>query len=253
MNKITTLVIAAILLSSCGAEVKEKKDANNTKDVVTEVITQASDVQIKDAIPEEKVEEVVEDVGEDVFDYSKIEHYAIFDTRAKLIENFGADNIVDGSTWYGEGSLELQHSVLTNPNNGVEVKYIWEEDNVALLSMIEISSDRRDKDNVSIAKQTVSSECGVFTGMSLAALKKWNGSDIEFSGFGWDFGGGLSHKEGSKISTCNFSILLDLNSIEDYEKHPQYIGDTLLSTSDEAVLNAPISVAYITWFSNSLD
>ena len=103
----------------------------------------------------------MEEVEEEVFDYSKIEHYAVFDTKTKLFENFGADNVMDGSTWYGEGSLELQHSVLTNPNNGHEIKYVWEELNDEILAMIEISSDRRDKDYVSIGKQAVSSDCGI--------------------------------------------------------------------------------------------
>jgi hypothetical protein len=247
MNKITTLVIAATLLYSCSAE--EAQDDNIATDVPMEINADTSDVQTTDVKPEEKLDEVVDDV----FDYSKIEHYAIFDTKTKLVENFGTDNIVDGSTWYGEGSLELQHSVLTNPNNGHEIKYVWEEDNAELLAMIEISSDRRDKDYLSIGKQAVSSDCGVYTGMPLAALKEWNGADIEFSGFGWDFGGGVFRKEGSKVSTCKISFILGLNTNEDYEKYSQYLGDTSLSTSNEGILEAPISVAQITWFNDTAD
>ena len=89
--------------------------------------------------------------------------------------------------------------------------------------------------------------------MSLAALKKWNGSDIEFNGFGWDFGGGITPKEGSKVSACDITITLGLNSIDNSKKYPQYLGDTPLSTADEGILEAPIYVDQITWYNNSPD
>ncbi|MFT5602024.1 MAG: hypothetical protein ACI9N1_002274 [Flavobacteriales bacterium] len=249
MKNITTLIIATTLLSSCGetttTDNKEDKKSTEIQNVSTDTnvetkVVVESDVEIKDvpAIP-------------DVFDYSKIEHYAVFDTKAKLIENFGSENIEDGSTWYGEGSLELQHSVVTNPSNSHIVKYVWSEKDPTKLSMIEVYYEKMNKDYEIIGKQGLSSECGVFTGMTLAQLKEWNGADVEFYGFGWDFGGGVVRKEGSKITDCGISFTMGLDYGDDMSKYNDLSGDVTLSSSDAKVMEAPIFVSQITYMVDS--
>lgn len=227
MKKIILLSLASVTLWSCNADA-EATEENNTNTEQTTDTTQVAP-------------EVIEEEAE-VADFSKIEHYAIFETKDMLIENFGAENIVDGSSWYGEGSLELQHSVLTNPSNGHVVKYVWQEENPTQLNSIEITGSIRDENYKVIDMQKIGSESGLYTGMTVKEMKEWNGTDFTFSGFGWDFHGNVFPGEGTKISTCGLSLTMDLNDKLNEAKYDNMYGDVTLSSADEAVLNAPITL-----------
>lgn len=228
MKKIILLSLASVTLWSCNAEA-ETTEENNTN---TEQTTDTT--QVAPEVVEEEEQEA------EVADFSKIEHYAIFTTKDMLVENFGAENIVDGSSWYGEGSLELQHSVLTNPSNGHVVKYVWQEENPTQLSSIEIAANVRNENFEIVSTQKIGSESGIFTGMTVQELKDWNGADFKFSGFGWDFHGNVYPGEGNKIANCGLSLTMDLNDDLGNSEYTELSGDVELSSADENVLNAPI-------------
>src|SRR5690606_4196792 len=113
MKKSLLALSAVFMMYSCTNAADGKKDDKTKSDKDT--------AQVKDTVADLEAVEVKED-------YSVIEDYLVLDTKAKLIAEFGADNIEDGSTWYGEGSLEKQHSVLTNPKNAHVVKFVWADD-----------------------------------------------------------------------------------------------------------------------------
>jgi hypothetical protein len=234
MKKIILLSFVSITLWSCNAETEAIEENKTTTEQTLDT------TQVEPEFVEEEIAKVA--------DFSKIEHYAIFDTKSKLVENFGKENIKDGSSWFGEGSLELKHSVLTNPSNGHIVKYVWEEDNPEKLAFIEIYGNVLNKDFELVDTQKIGTECGLYTGMTVKEMKAWNGEDFSFSGFGWDFHGHLRPADGSKIANSNLSLSMDLKYEEGNESHNGLYGDIELSTADPLVLNAPITLDHITLF-----
>lgn len=236
MKNILIISLATLTLWSCGAaeEPTEEKETNTTENTDTTAI--------------ETEVEVTEVEEEEVADFSKIEHYAIFTSKDMLIENFGAENIEDGSSWFGEGTMELQHSVLTNPSNGHIVKYVWEEENPTKLSFIEVYANVRNAQYETVSVQKIGTDCGLFTGMTIKEMKDLNGEDFSFSGFGWDFHGMVRQADDSKIASCGLSLALDLKFEEGKDEYNGLYGDIELSTADELVLNAPITLDHITLF-----
>ena len=235
MKKIYTLLALCALMASCQSETST--DAKEPK-----INTETDSVSVlKDTL-------VLEEPEAEVADFTKIEHYAALDTKAKLVENFGKENIKDGSTWYGEGSTELKHSVLTNPSNGHIVKYVWKEENPTQLSFIEIFGILRNKDYEAIGTQKIGSECGIFTGMTLKEMRDWNGEDFEFSGFGWDFGGMVRYTEESNFAKCNLSLRLEIKFEEGKNQYDALYGDTDLFADATIKLGAPITLDQLTLF-----
>lgn len=236
MKTIILISLASLTLWSCNSEsetTEEKKP--NTEETAT---TAQEEVEITE-------EEITEP---EVADFSKIEHYAIFTTKDMLVENFGAENIKDGSSWFGEGTMELKHSVLTNPSNGHIVKYVWEEENPTKLAFIEVYANVRNADYETVSTQKIGTNCGLFTGMTIKEMKELNGADFSFSGFGWDFHGMVRQADESVISSCGLSLAMDLKFEEGKDEYNNLYGDIELSTSDELVLNAPITLDHMTLF-----
>jgi hypothetical protein len=229
-------LISTTLLFSCNAaSEKTENHASSTNEVSADTTAIA-----------DQMDENSEDMN---LVFATLEDYAILDTKDMLIEAFGTENIVDGTSWYGEGSMELNHSVLTNPNNGHIIKYVWQEENPNKLSFLEVYGNIRNADYEVIGTQKIETACGLYTGMTIKEMKKWNGADFEFSGFGWDFGGMVRQAEGSKFLNCNLSLTLDLKYQPDpSDEYNQLYGDTDLSTSNEVAFNAPITLDFITLF-----
>jgi len=96
-----------------------------------------------------------------------------------------------------------------------------------------------------IGNQTVQAENGLYLGMNLSKLRAWNGENFNFSGFGWDYAGFITYKEGSKIANSNVEISLDIidNDSGDYDF---VYGDVTLSADDSRLANANIIVSSMT-------
>ena len=236
MNKnFLYLSLLTLVLVAC-------RESQPTKEVIIDQIAESNQV-IETAI--EAVEDVVEEVAK--IDFSKFDHYGTVLTKTDLIAKFGGENIVDNTSWYGEGSIEKQSSAATNPDNGHIVKFIWGDDKVTT-GWIESSYYNWGSDYEIKAHQLIETENGLRLGMSLADLVVWNEADFEYSGFGWDFAGGIKREEGSKITNSNILLtLMDDQDIKD-SKWDFMIGDVTLKNEDKYLKDAPVLIEQMTLF-----
>ena len=225
-------IVLLCLLASCGGSSENIDTTGNPE------------------VPVDSTETVVEnpEAGAEVREYSTIEDYARITSREQLVTEFGSDNLVDGESWYAEGSVRFDHTVLTDPVNGQIVKYLWKEDGNTL-SAIEVCYYIFDEDYSILGRQEVPSECGVSTGMSLQDLREWNGGDFDFFGFRWDYEGAILVEDGSRISECPVLIKLSLYlEVEDPDEYSALWSDQVFNTADDAVQGAPILIDKLTYY-----
>lgn len=244
------LLIATISfgLIACGDSGK------NAEDIEQEYASETSTPSKETETTPEQVEETTDITEEETVvptNFEYFEDFASLDTKTKLYETFGEENLEDGSAWFAEGTVEFQTTTLTDPNTLNVYYYMWEQDDNETLSFIEASGFIWDENYEVARRQVIESKEGIFTGMSLKDLHAWNeGVDFGFSGFGWDYEGGIFTEEGSKIGEMNLQVKLGL---EDYtgQDANDLMGDMELSTSDEGILDAPIIIDRLTIYAGN--
>ncbi|WP_066758209.1 hypothetical protein [Crocinitomix algicola] len=234
MIKNSTLIIAGLaLIASCESQTKTEEQ----KEELIEVIDSTEENQ-NNLIVDEKAEEKN-------FTNLFLEDYGAFESREELADYFGEENIETGESYYDEGMLKFEHSIVTNPKNGHVVKVLWEEDYPDKVNSIEASYNLYDDEYNLIGNQILSSKEGIFLGMSLKDLVAWNDNEpIKFSGFAWDYHGGIFQNDSSKINQTN--LVLNLDYFDEEGIPNEYLGDVTLSSSDQNVMEAPIVVGRIT-------
>lgn len=178
------------------------------------------------------------------FEY--LEDFATIRSKKELYATFGAEHLEDGISWYAEGTVEFQHTLLTDPNTGNVYTYVWMEEDNETLSFIEANLFIWD-DNYEIArKQIVLSKTGLFTGMTLKELFEWNGEkDFKFYGFGWDYEGTISPGTGSNMVASGLGLQLTLENYSNQD-WTHLLGDIELSTEDHSLFEAPIVLGQLT-------
>ncbi len=229
--KTLTVLASLFLLASCGGNsggTEELRDTETPADTAdTAVIETDADIE---AGP-----------------FVTVEDYGRITSRELLVSEFGGENLADGESWYAEGTARFDHTVLTDPDNGQVIKYLWREDDGSV-SHIEAHYYIYDRDYTITGTQTVFSDCGVSTGMSLAELREWNGADFEFLGFGWDYEGGIIEEEGSRLAECPVEIKLSFDlETEIPEEYTGMYGDRMFSTADDIAQGAPVLVDRLTY------
>lgn len=231
MNKITTFTIISLLIFSCKTNTEKIETPDKTDDLENSIV---KDQDVSE--PEEVTEEPKELV------FNTIEDYAQLTSKEELINTFGKENIKNGTSWYAEGTVQMKHSIITNPKNKQIVKYLWDEENPKKLNSIEVGYFDYNENYEIQGTQKVLSNCGFYTGMPINDLRKWNGADFNFSGFGWDYEGGVLAMPKSRLSTCPVTIKLGLENHDYSEEFNELYGDQELSTSNELVKKAPIVI-----------
>ena len=94
-----------------------------------------------------------------------------------------------------------------------------------------------------IDSQKINSQTGLYVGMPLKALRKWNEVDFEFSGFGCDYGGGIISSKNSKLSKIPFYITLGLTP---RQGDVELMGDKMFHTDDPLVKKSKIYIEQFT-------
>jgi len=179
---------------------------------------------------------------ENVNIYDDLEDYGAIKTKPELIDIFGSGNLIDGETSLFGGMARINHTVLTNPNNGQVITFLYDLEDSIKIRTIKANMYIWNDDGEITGTQKIATRSGAFIGMTLKELKDWNESDFNFSGFGWDFGGAISSVKGSKLDDCpvKFELSFDLeNPVKGFD---QLYGDVELNTGDPKVKRAPIFV-----------
>lgn len=223
----------AFVLFSCGPadEKKEEKKADEAKP--------QEEIQA-DTLVQEEVEEVI--AKETIEDYAELKSYD------DAVAYFGDTSMVADTSWYAEGTVMMLSHRCTDPNNGNRVTLVWEKGGKTKLSHVEISHQvwGNDYDKV-VATQKVKTKCGLYTGMSLNELAEFCGTPITFSGFGWDYAGGIRMDGIEKLEACNVNIRLDMD-LSNYKNAEHLLGDIEFKSDAENVKNQPIFIQTITYY-----
>lgn len=145
-------------------------------------------------------------------------------TLDDLVGFFGAENVVDGKWYLGEGDYEPATVILPNTPNAATI--LWKSDHKRVVAVrIEGEGSPWRLPN------------GIGIGTSLNDLEGLNGRPFQFSGFGWDYAGGIIDWRGGSLSeNCAIGTLVSIKLIEgDVEfNDPAYmalLGDDVF-TSD---------------------
>ncbi len=171
-----------------------------------------------------------------------IEDFVKLNTRSKLKKAFEKSAIFDTVAYYAEGTVKLNISKL-HLNNGNTLRFVWDQNNDEQLSFIEASYYIYSADFEIIDSQKINSQTGLYVGMPLKALRKWNEADFEFSGFGWDYGGGIMSSKNSKLSKIPFYITLGLTPMQG---DVELMGDKMFHTDDPLVKKSKIYIEQFT-------
>lgn len=233
MKKIILGFSALALLFACEAETKvDNKTTENNKTETT---------PNEDTVATENSAKVVEMT----FAAMKFEDYGNFENRDKLVAFFGEENLKNGTSYYGEGTMKYAHTLVTNPKTGHVVKILWEEKDTNKVNFIEANYNIYDSEFNLKGNQMLASNSGLALGMPLKDLVTWNeGKEIKFSGFAWDFHGGVFSDEQSKIKTSGLSLTMDFSDPTGIPT--EFLGDVTLSSKDQNVLDAPIVIGTLT-------
>ena len=231
-NRLFVIFSLAGLLVACSSEDTQDKEENQDQ-------TSVEKVKVEDNDQEKPTAEAMKlKLAAMTF-----EDYANLNNKELIEETFGMENMEEGSSSYQEGELTLKHTIVTNPATTHRIKYLWDED--GNLSFVEASYKKYDENFEVQGIQSLDSECGISLGMSLAELVAWNETDISFSGFGWDYEGGIFVEQNTKLASCPVKV----NLAVDYENMTSNItGDIELSTANDDVKNAKIFVGSFMYF-----
>ena len=113
MQNLTTITLISLLFFSCSTEPEEEV-----------FVSPDLEDSIEEPLPPEDVPEEPKELV-----FNTIEDYGQLKTKEEIIAAFGKENIKNGSSWYAEGTVQMKHTVVTNPKNKHIVKYVWNEEN----------------------------------------------------------------------------------------------------------------------------
>ncbi len=238
MKLIFPLSIFFIGLLSCNSN--GNSESNPVEEIVTEVVEPNNDSVIVE-------EPIVEQ--ESTTSFNTFDDYFAISTKEVLVEKFPKENLKDDISWYGEGEVSKQSTVVTNPENGQVVKYVWSDDDANEAEWVEVYYS--ESDSITLANKGLASTSGLSLGMSLADLEKWNQRPLKFLGFGWDYSGSVMVEKEDKLSDSQIQVNL---GFDDYSDENNFLlGDVTLKSDDEKLKGINIYVNEMIYYYNKLD
>ena len=148
--------------------------------------------------------------------------FGIDSSEARLIELYGADNVVTGTVPGPEGTEMLATTVFPDdPKRSLQFVW-WNEEALGDPSYIELPAK-------------LAAPGGVHIGQSLAEVEALNGEPFTLLGFGWDYGGSAGFQTGALSDLpggCILSVRFEYGeSPEGLDTLPA-MGDKELSSDD---------------------
>jgi len=143
-------------------------------------------------------------------------------SAARLIEIYGADNVVTGDVPGPEGSILLATTVFPNdPAKTMEFGW-WDEEQLQTLAYVTIPPD-------------VTVPGGLKLGLTIAEAETLNGGPFELWGFFWDYGGGTNFaggKLGELPGGCFVSARFAIGDYPETLDVGPISGDVQISSSE---------------------
>ncbi len=238
MKKLSIKILAVLFFSLTFFACKNNSDNNNNNNTNNDTTT-INKIVTKNDTALSKKDTTTKEIVENKKVFNTFDDYAKILTKKDLIAQFGKDNLKDGIAYYAEGEVEQKTTTLTDPENKYVIKYVW-KDNSDSTAWIEANYHLFDKNYNLTGNQKIKAQNGLYLGMSLKELRDWNGADFKFYGFGWDYGGSVIAKEGSKLKESPIEVSLEMQGKQDDFNFA--VGDVELSADNPKLNDAGIIV-----------
>ncbi len=155
--------------------------------------------------------------------------------ETELKSKFGKDHISYDTIWGAEGSYTMGSYIDKGTND--EVQIFWFDSlERSMIASASIHAKWNDNGTYNYSSKWMS-VTGIKLGLTTDELEKLNGKTFTFSGFGWDYGGGIMSWNDGKLST--FEVGVTLVESEDHEisetEMNEILGDQEVK-SDNAVV-----------------
>ena len=179
INNLSVLLLAPVFMLSCSGE-KANPGGDSAK----------TDTGMVD---------ITRPAGED-----HLEALLAVKDEAELKSKFGADHVKYDTIWGPEGSYDMGSYIDKGTKD--EVQIYW-KDSLHRSGVATVSVHARyHADGSYDFSGKWFSESGVKLGMTTGELEKLNGKSFSFSGFGWDYGGGVMGWNKGKLDNYKVGV-----------------------------------------------
>lgn len=218
---LSAIFSAALLLGSCSGEGADAKKGDTT------------------------MHDVTRPVGE-----NHLEDLLKIKDEAELKAKFGADRISYDTIWGPEGMYSMGTFIDEGTKDQVEIFWADSLHRIGPVSASTEATYNSDAGNY-VFSSTWSSANGVHIGTTTDELEKLNGKPFIFSGFGWDYGGGIRDWQGGALEGKGMGIdLTESDAIGNIPEsdYNQILGDQDVRSDHPVVKKVQPRVARITVF-----
>jgi hypothetical protein len=206
MKKLVSLsLLSLILLNSCGSD---QPKSNNEDSLSGSGLDSASESVIVETILDMKSE-------------------------SDLIKKYGAAAVSYDTIWGAEGFFTMGTMLKTDDASHIEIMWTDSAKREGVISASLVSDAEYFAPSLPAGKWK--SRTGVHIGMTLDQLEKLNGRPFVFSGFGWDYGGGVIRWENGTLQDKGIAIQLNEGVQSDAVPEKEYlkcVGDIEVMSSD---------------------
>lgn len=173
-------------------------------------------------------------------------------SEAQLKEMYGASRVSWDTIWGAEGTFEMGTYLDKGTKNEVHIFWGDEHRGSGVLSAgVEVRYDKRGNSDYG---NSWTSRTGVKLGMTTDELEKLNGRPFAFSGFGWDYGGGVMDWKGGALEEHPIGITLSEGENAPEISEPemsQILGDHDVMSDNAVVKKVKPRVVRITVFAEA--
>ena len=154
-------------------------------------------------------------------------------SESDIIRKYGANAVTYDTIWGAEGFFTMGTWIKTDEASHIEIMWTDSAKREGVISASLVSDADYFAPQLPAGKWK--SRTGVFIGMSIEELEKLNGRPFVFSGFGWDYGGGIIRWENGTLQDKGIAIQLNegvQSSALPEKEYLKCVGDVELMSSD---------------------
>jgi hypothetical protein len=152
-----------------------------------------------------------------------------------LIKKYGKESVSDDTIWGAEGYFTLGTHLRTDEYAHIEILWADSTGKKGMISATLVSDADYYAEKLQAGKWK--SCTGAYLGMSTDDLQKLNGRPFKFSGFGWDYGGGVISWEDGTLDKKGMAVQLSEGASGDLttEESNQVLGDVPVMSNNPAL------------------
>lgn len=145
-------------------------------------------------------------VADSIATHFCLENLLLINSEERLQESYGYDKVSYDTLWGAEGFFSMGTILRTDSLSHIEIT--WKNPGVkaGIISATLVSES--DWYGDTSARGDWRSCSGVYLGMSVNDLQKLNGRPFTFSGFGWDYAGGVISWNGGTLEGKGIAVQL---------------------------------------------